>query len=71
MAIPPQFLKAGTAQKGSPAVTLTPAHKKKARSQAIADMQAQDAKLDAKLGANDTTDAPAKGSQPPWLAKGK
>jgi len=69
-AIPPQFLKAGTA-KGSPS-TLPRDKKKKARQAAIAAMQKQDASLDAKLGPSDPADAaPSKGSQPPWLQKGK
>lgn len=67
-AIPPQFLK----NSASTPPPLPAAKKKKARGQAIADMQKQDAELDAKLGPNDTADAaPAKGSQPPWLKKGK
>lgn len=65
-AIPPQFLKNANASKG--AATLPKDKKKKARQQAISDMQKQDATLDAKLGANDVPD---KGGQPPWLAKGK
>lgn len=69
-AIPPQFLK--NAKPAMGAASALPKDKKKmARQAAIANMQKQDAKLDAKLGPNDPADTPAKGgSQPPWLKKG-
>lgn len=62
MAIPPQFLKADAAKSAAPDAVLTPAHKKKARAKAIAAVT-DDPATD--------TSAPTKGSQPPWLAKGK
>lgn len=67
-AIPPQFLKNTKAPAGpSGPIALTRDKKKKTRKKAIADMQAKDAQLDAKLGPNDTADKTSGGSKPPWL----